>query len=199
MDQRRSDIGQDVKDIVETRNAISQKLEMLEHRFHETVEETKTNVEDMVDRVKDAADDFVVRTKQTFDPTYHVDQRPWTMVGGAILVGYIIGTMGSRSRHPTYMYPTAPSQPVSRDAGSTSGASSRYQTSMWEDVGKEISNEIEHAKHALIQAGRSFVQDFFIQALPALAQSFGTRRPNDRSNDRPQGSRGNGSEFERNI
>ena len=96
MDQRRSDIGQDVKDIVQTRNAISQKIEMLEHRFHETVEETKTSVEDMVDRVKDAADDIVVRTKQTFDPTYHVDQRPWAMVGGAILVGYIIGTMGSR-------------------------------------------------------------------------------------------------------
>ena len=76
MDERRSDIGQDVKDIVQTRNAISQKLEMLEHRFHETVEETKTSVEDMVDRVKDAADDIVVRTKQTFDPTYHVDQRP---------------------------------------------------------------------------------------------------------------------------
>ena len=81
MDQRRSDIGQDVKDIVQTRNAISQKLEMLEHRFHETVEETKTSVEDMVDRVKDAADDIVVRTKQTFDPTYHVDQRPWAWRG----------------------------------------------------------------------------------------------------------------------
>ena len=192
MDERRSDIGQDVKDIVQTRNAISQKLEMLEHRFHETVEETKTSVEDMVDRVKDAADDIVVRTKQTFDPTYHVDQRPWTMVGGAILVGYIIGTMGSRSRHPSYMYPAAAASPIPAQ-------SIRYQTSLWGDVGKEISNEIEHAKHALIQAGRSFVQDFFIQVLPALAQSFGSRRPNERPNDRSQGTRGNGSEFQRDV
>jgi ElaB/YqjD/DUF883 family membrane-anchored ribosome-binding protein len=199
MDQRRSDIGQDVKDIVQTRNAISQKIEMLEHRFHETVEETKTSVEDMVDRVKDAADDIVGRTKQTFDPTYHVDQRPWTMVGGAILVGYIIGTMRSRSRHPSYMYPAAASQPMPRDVGSRSGQLSRYQTSLWGDVGKEISNEIEHAKHALIQAGRSFVQDFFIQVLPALAQSFGSRRPNERPNDRSQGTRGNGSEFQRDV
>ena len=75
----------------------------------------------------------------------------------------------------------------------------RYQTSLWGDVGKEISNEIEHAKHALIQVGRSFVQDFFIQVLPALAQSFGSRRPNERPNDRSQGTRGNGSEFQRDV
>jgi ElaB/YqjD/DUF883 family membrane-anchored ribosome-binding protein len=199
MDQRRSDIGQDVKDILQTRNAISQKIEMLEHRFQETVEETKTSVEDMVDRVKDAADDFMVRTKQTFDPTYHVDQRPWAMVGSAILVGYIIGTMGSRARHPSYLYPAGASAPMPRDVGSTPVQSSRYPTSLWGDVGKEIAHEIEHAKQALIQAGRSFVQDFFIQTLPVLAQSFGARQPNERSTDRPKGPRGNISEFQRNL
>ena len=110
MDQGRGDIGQDVRDILETRNAISEKLEILEHRFQETVQgtrtaveevvdRTKSTVEEMVDRVRDTADDFVDRTKQTFDPTYQVQQHPWAMVGGAILVGYAWRKAGVRRRH----------------------------------------------------------------------------------------------------
>lgn len=199
MDQRRSDIGQDVKDILETRHAITQKLEMLEHRFQETVEGTKTTVEDMVDRVKDVADDFVVRTKQTFDPTYQVDQRPWAMLGGAILVGYVLGTLESRlSSRPGSYSSTVPQLRYRPEESRAINPPSRYQSSLWEDMGKEISSEIEHAKHALIQVGRSFVQDFFIQALPALAQSFGTRRQTGRSHD-GQYPRDNGSKFQQDV
>ena len=108
MDQRRSDVAQDVREILETRNAISQKIEMLEHRIQETVEGTRTTVEEMVDRVKDAANEFVDRTKQTFDPTYQVHQHPWAMVGGAILVGYVLGLLESRvasGTRPSGVYP----------------------------------------------------------------------------------------------
>jgi ElaB/YqjD/DUF883 family membrane-anchored ribosome-binding protein len=201
MDQRRSDVAQDVRHILETRNAISQKIEVLERRIQETVEGTRTTVEEMVDRVKDVADDFVDRTKQTFDPTYQVHQHPWGMVGGAILVGYVLGIMesrmASRSR-PSDVYPSYP--PDAEQAGvSVIPPRGRWQqANIWQEVSQEISREIEHAKHAAIEVGRTFVKDFFEQALPALGQSFFGRR-----SYRPDGSSrksgGNGSEFTRNI
>lgn len=203
MDQRRSDVGQDVRNILETRNAISQKIEMLEHRLQETVEGTKTTVEEMVDRVKDAADDFVDRTKQTFDPTYQVYQHPLAMVGGAILVGYILGTLESRitsNRGASGVYPYYPPNAPEEEGAAvmpTRLSQSSQLSNLWQNVSQELSGEIEHAKSALIEVGRSFIHDFFQQALPALGQAFAGGRRDDRSSGASHGSRGNGSEFTR--
>ena len=197
MDQRRSDVSQDVRNILETRNAISQKIEMLEHRIQETVEGTKTTVEEMVDRVKDAADEFVDRTKETFDPTYQVQRHPWAMVGGAILVGYVLGTLESRmSSGPgsSGVYPYYPPDAGQEGASIMPSAGGRRESNMWQEISREMSGEIEHAKHAVIEVGRTFVRDFFEQALPAIGQSFFSgrdRRPIGASRE----SRGNGSEF----
>lgn len=208
MDQRRSDIGQDVRDILETRNAISQKLEILEHRFQETVqgtktaveevvERTKSTVEEMVDRVRDTADDFVDRTKQTFDPTVQVQQHPFAMVGGAILVGYILGTLESRmssGNRPSGVYPYYPPDAEEEGAEVMPTAGRGPQSNLWQEVTREISGEIEHAKHAVIEVGRSFVHDFFQQALPALAQSV-LGGHSSRGGRSSRESTGNGSEF----
>ena len=201
MDQRRSDVGQDVRNILETRHAISQKIEMLEHRIQETVEGTKTTVEEMVDRVKDAADDFVDRTKQTFDPTYQVHQHPWAMVGGAILVGYILGTLESRmapDARPSGVYPYYPPDAEQPGAPVMPTSARWQQSNVWQEISQEISGEIEHAKDAVIEVGRTFVRDFLQQALPALGQSFfGGRdtRPGGSSRE----STGSGSEFTRRL
>ena len=198
MDQRRSDVGQDVRDILETRHAISQKIEMLEHRIQETVEGTRTTVEEMVDRVKDVADDFVDRTKQTFDPTYQVHQHPWAMVGGAILVGYILGTLESRmasGARPSGVYPYYPPDAEQEGAQVMPTTGRLRQSNLWQEVSQEISGEIEHAKHAMIEVGRTFVRDFFEQALPALGQSFFGGRSH-RAGGSSHESRGNGLESE---
>ena len=201
MDQRRGDIGQDVRNILETRTAISQKIEMLEHRLQETVEGTKTTVEEIVDRVKDAADDFVDRTKQTFDPTYQVERHPWAMVGGAIFIGYVLGTLESRMpfrQEAPGVYPYyPPNAPEEEGAAVMPTASSFRQSNLWQEMSQEISGEIEHAKQALIEVGRSFVRDFFQQAIPALGQSFGLGPRNHRSGGSPHEPRGNGSEHTR--
>jgi ElaB/YqjD/DUF883 family membrane-anchored ribosome-binding protein len=196
MDQRRSHVGQDVRDILETRTAISQKLEMLEHRIQETVEGTKTTVEELVDRVKDVADDFVDRTKQTFDPTHQVNQHPWAMVGGAILVGYVLGVLESRAvsdGRPQGVSPYYPSDAEGEAASLMPPSSPPSQVNLWQDLSREISGEIEHAKHAVLEVGRSFIHDFFQQALPALGESILGHR-DTRSGGAARPLRGNGSE-----
>lgn len=71
------DIRQEIKkgrqDIANTRSAMAKKLAMLDHR-----------VEEAVDGVKD-----------TFDLRSQVKQRPWVIMGGALLVGYVLGRQGN--------------------------------------------------------------------------------------------------------
>jgi len=172
---------------------------MLEHRLEETVESTKTTVEDMVGRVKDTAEDIVDRTKQTFDPTYQVQQHPWAMVGGAIVVGYVLGTLESRmtaGAQSSGVYPYYPPDAGQEGAGVMPTTGRLQQSNLWQEISQEISGEIEHAKHAMIEVGRSFVRDFFQQALPALGQSF-FGEPSHRSGSSFRESRGTRSEFTR--
>lgn len=68
-------------DIETTRRALTDKIEMLETRTQETVDTTKT------------------KFKQTFDPNYHVDRRPWTMVGAAAVLGYALKRLNSSSQN----------------------------------------------------------------------------------------------------
>jgi len=189
-----------VRAILETRTAISQKLEMLEHRIQETVDGTKSTVEELVDRVKEAADDFVDRTKQTFDPTHQVHQHPWAMVGGAIVVGYVLGLLEARvaseaGRQGVSSY-DAPAR-TGEIASAMPAASSLSQSDLWQDLSREVSEEIEHAKQALLEVGRSFVHEFFQQAIPALGASVLGRDTGSAGSAARH--RGNGSEAGRSV
>jgi ElaB/YqjD/DUF883 family membrane-anchored ribosome-binding protein len=62
--------------VAESRSAITRKLEMLEDRVQETVADVK----------------------QAFDFDYQMQQRPWLMVGGSVLVGYMLGRLVSAPR-----------------------------------------------------------------------------------------------------
>jgi len=100
----------------ETRASMTEKLELLEERVRETLEETKSavedivenvkgtvdetvgvvketvdgaksTVEDIVENVKGTMDDTVTTVKHTFDLSYQANQHPWVFFGGAVLVG----------------------------------------------------------------------------------------------------------------
>lgn len=116
-------------DIEEKRASMSEKLELLEERVRDTLEETRSAVEGIVENVKGTVDETVgvvketvegarstmdtlvenvrgtmdetaTMVKQSFDLRYQVEHRPWVMVGGSILVGYLLGGwMRSTSSH----------------------------------------------------------------------------------------------------
>lgn len=106
MDKGTDRIAQDVKDIVETRTAIADKLEKLEHRFASAVEETKMMAEDFVDRTQSTIDHTMETVKQATDPSRLVSQHPWVMVSGAILMGFAAGRLlGHNGNGVTPYYP----------------------------------------------------------------------------------------------
>ncbi|MGH7231015.1 MAG: hypothetical protein ACREJU_06600, partial [Nitrospiraceae bacterium] len=81
--------------------------------------------------------------------------------------GYLLGTLEQRQ---------ASGQPTQRRLpfGSTrtySGGPSAHtweRANVWDGVVREVQQEIEHTKGALMEVGRSFIHDFFQQVLPAL-------------------------------
>jgi ElaB/YqjD/DUF883 family membrane-anchored ribosome-binding protein len=108
-------------DIEDKRTSMSEKLELLEERVRDTLQETRSAVEGIVENVKETVDETVVvvketvegarstvdnlvenvkgtmddtavMVKQSFDLYYQVEQRPWLMVGGSVMVGYLLGS-----------------------------------------------------------------------------------------------------------
>jgi len=192
MDHRRSDVAQEVSDILQTRTAIGEKLELLERRIEETVVGAKSAAEELVDRVRDSADEFLDRTKETFDPSHQVATHPWLMLGGAVAAGYVLGLLEARLRHSARegVYPYYP--PEAEQAG-TSVMPESSHGNVWEGISREVAREIEHTKEAVIEVGRSFVHDFFEQLIPTVADSL-LRRPKqqrfDFSTERRKGNGG---------
>jgi ElaB/YqjD/DUF883 family membrane-anchored ribosome-binding protein len=102
----------------ETRNSLTEKLEALEHQVTETaseaaaavtdsVQSVKDAVQETVETVKDSVHDTVETVKSTFDINYQMQQRPWMMLAGAALVGYIGGRAFERRREDAQMPPEA--------------------------------------------------------------------------------------------
>jgi len=106
----------------ETRASMTEKLELLEERVRETLEETKSAVEDIVENVRDTVDetvgvvketvegtkstvedivenvkgtmdDTVTTVKQTFDLSYQAKEHPWVFFGGAVLLGGFLSNL----------------------------------------------------------------------------------------------------------
>lgn len=93
--------------MLETRTALTEKLEALEDRVTSTVKETtdaveetvgavREAVEDTVHTMKDTVHDTVESVKETFDLKHQFEQRPWMMLGGSVLVGYLGATLFDR-------------------------------------------------------------------------------------------------------
>ena len=204
MDQTDDRIQQDIKDILQTRMAISDKLEMLEHRVEEKVERSRTAVKELVDHTAGVVEGMMDKTKMTLDPLHQFSQRPWVVLGGAVMLGYIAGLIESRMRatgvHPYYT-PEAEGAPVmppgSRQerAAPEEGVYPYYPTgyptgherqkadarrmpphmSFLQDVADGLMDEVDHIKAGVIEAGRVFLRDVSTHVIPSLLHTLGDR------------------------
>jgi len=104
-----------IKRNIETaREAISEKIGLLESRIHkavvipklaidaiavnmdrlkETTEEAKSAIDYGLDVVPQAVEETILKIKSTADSIVQLDQNPWMMLGSAILMGYAIGSL----------------------------------------------------------------------------------------------------------
>lgn len=207
MDQRTTTIDQDLKDIVETRVAIAEKLELLEQRIKDTAEGATMKFSRMVDETTKNVTQMVDKTKAALDPIHKVDEYPWLMLGGAVCVGFAIGLMESRTRTGrTGVYPYYPAgagasriMPESARHAATGtdqpeGVYDYYpagpqpqahdRTSIWENMSREFGEEAEQAKRVLMQVGRSFMLELARTMVPEVARSVGINLPSQVDKDK---------------
>jgi ElaB/YqjD/DUF883 family membrane-anchored ribosome-binding protein len=176
MDQRTDDIQQTIEetrhDIEETRASMNEKLELLEERVRDTLEETRTAVGDIVDNVKgtvedtvgavketvdgakstvenivenvkETMDDTVTKVKRSFDLRYQVEQNPWLMVGGSVVVGSIIGSLLNRGDEGRGYYSySADSMHTGNYVADTTGGTGPYSVSGEEDGTTNQANSV---------------------------------------------------------
>ena len=95
-------------------------------RVQGTVEDAKSTVDNIMETVKYTMDETIERVKYTTDLIEQVNQNPWIMFGSAILIGYVLSSMGqgsfdSRHTQRREMDNSAPVKPTS--SGTFSGTS----------------------------------------------------------------------------
>jgi len=188
MDEGAGQIRQDVNEIIRTRTAMAEKLEQLEARIQDTVVEAKAAVLDVVDNVKDTAEDFVERTRRTLDPVYQTQQHPWAMIGAAAAAGYLLARLGAgesvrgNGALRTGEYPGTPEEEAARRVSPIASRVSQWQQAMVEGLTDQVQDELSRVKGALVVVGRTFLRDMAKQALAMLTESLETsprqvRRP----------------------
>jgi len=202
MDQRTTAIDQDLKDIVQTRLDIAEKLELLEQRITDTAEGATMKFSRLLDEGSQSVTQMVDKTKAALDPVHKVDDYPWLMLGGAICAGYAIGLLEARSRAQRGIYPYYPpgahASRVMPDAAAQEKtaahradgiydyypdpsdlsqkarrAEQRNHGSIWETMSRELGADTEQAKAALMQAGRTLMAEFASKLIPEIARSLG--------------------------
>ena len=98
MDQRAHDVEEDLKNILQTRMALADKIESLERHVEATVESTKMAALDALDLARNKAAGFIESTTNNLNPSVQGGRRPWMMVGSAIAVGLFAGLIEHRRR-----------------------------------------------------------------------------------------------------
>lgn len=79
--------------VQETKAAVDETVASVRETVVGTVQETRSAVKETVASVKDTMHDSVEGIKDMMDVSAHVDRHPWLSVGGAVLCGYLLGSL----------------------------------------------------------------------------------------------------------
>jgi len=79
--------------VQETKAAVDETVASVKETVVGTVQETRSAVKETVASVKDTMHESVEGVKDMMDVSAHVDRHPWLSVGGAVLCGYLLGSL----------------------------------------------------------------------------------------------------------
>jgi len=172
MDQGTEPIKQDIDSI---RDSMTNKVEQIEAKVKDTVENT-------VDTVK-----------RTFDVKQQVSEHPWTALGASLLAGYVLGSMGDSDDRSSYSYrpgepmryypESGPARPSTPDYSQEhheraqmyqmgSSAQQRSDRGFLSDIMDQFGDELETVKTAAITAAVTMLRDTIKQSLPQFYEEY---------------------------
>jgi ElaB/YqjD/DUF883 family membrane-anchored ribosome-binding protein len=202
-----SDVTQLHQEIDKTRSDLTEKLETLEEQVRgtvlgatekveetieqvtstvqETVEQVKSTVGETVETAKSAVSNTVENVRQTFDLSYQVRMRPWTMVCGSLCVGLLAGAVVGRQTRGRSLREFTSSTFRGRGESLSAGASAARQyvagsrpeseppapsrgPSFLGQLYEQFEPEIKEIKGAAIGLAVGMLRDMIKEAVPAL-------------------------------
>ena len=203
MDQDADRIAQDIKDIVQTRVAIAEKLRAIEQHVGSTMQHARTMMTQVADETTSSVHETLKATKEAFDPRVQLARHPWVFVGSTLVLGYAVGILyrrgwringvvpyyprgakgaavmpmsgaSSSERQESGVYPFYPP----READNANGRQGRSERlTLQAELERALQDELGVVRSGIVRFGRSLLQEIFRQALPALVQIIaGNRR-----------------------
>jgi ElaB/YqjD/DUF883 family membrane-anchored ribosome-binding protein len=214
MDKGAERIAQDMKDIVETRVAIAEKLEAIEQHVGATMQHARTAMTQVADKTTSTVDETIKATKDVFDLRIQAERHPWMFVGGSLVLGYGIGMLYQRGwRITTGVVPYYPrgaeSAPIMQESGAspeqrdpgvypfypphheTEKDGRRHggtEQTVLGELGDAFQEELSTVKDSFIRFGRGVIREMVRQTVPAIVQIIAGNRDNRdsrASSDRP--------------
>jgi len=175
--------------MMETRTALTEKLETLENQVIGSVQEATCAVSDTVASVKEAVQETVGSLKESVQETVHtvketvnishqVDRHPWVMVAGSVALGYVGGRIIQRATDQTERpafggrhlgFTAAPEAPRAIQAAAPSGnaAPANDQQAGWlAQLGEQFAPELRKLKGTAIGTTFAVLRDLITPSLP---------------------------------
>jgi len=172
--------------MMETRTALTEKLESLENQVFGSVHEATRAVSQTVASVKEAVQETVGSLKASVQETVHsvkesvnikrqVDRHPWAMMAGSVALGYVGGRIIQRAieqaerpsmghRHMGFGAAEGPIEPA---AALTDGARPDGRHDGWlAQLGEQFGPELRKLKGTAIGAAVAVFRDLITPALP---------------------------------
>lgn len=116
MDQREHDVEEDLKNILRTRLALTEKIQSLEQRVEDTVRGTKETAMDTMEAAKHKALQWVTSTTARLTSFEMLRRRPPIIAGGVMAMGLFTIWMTQRKQHGrSGVYPYYPPQAEGAD------------------------------------------------------------------------------------
>ena len=171
------DVGGIVKDVRATVDTTLATVDTTLVAVRQGVAGAQASVEEIVEHVKGAVGDTVATVQRTFDLPLQVQHHPWPMVGGALLVGYMLGRWGGGRQavagSPRDIPGVEASRPGSPPAARASSARPQPQqgmvSGMLEQLRDEMKDEISSLQSVAVGAVMSTLREMVTQAISSLA------------------------------
>ena len=203
MDKGADRIAQDIKDIVQTRFAIAEKLGAIEQHVGSTMQHARTTMTHVADKTTSSVHETLKATKEACDPRVHVTRHPWVFVGGTLVLGYAVGALYRRGWRINGVVPYYPRgakgaavMPMSgspsserqefgvysfyphREADNASKEQGRSdRLTLWTELERVLQDELGVVRSGFVRFGRGLLHEMLRQAVPALVQVIaGNRR-----------------------
>lgn len=208
MDEGADRITQDLKDIVQTRMAIAEKLGAIEQHVGTTMQHARTMMTQVADKTTSSVSETMQATKEAFDLRIQAERHPWMFVGGAVILGYGVSALYRRGWRITggvvpYYPREAKSAPVMPKSGASSSPSSERQESgvypfyppdevrteknhekrvtMLGELEQAFHEELGEVRSRVVRFGRGLIHEVARQGVPALLQLIAGSRRKDGS------------------